>query len=369
MVARKFLTMTAIGLLLVSCKETRREQVADFTPKAVTETYERGIYHWKTTFEISAGDSTFLKEHNINRLYIRMFDVGMEKNEINDSLEVVPLGTTRFRSKIPEGCTVIPTVFITQEALKAYSCMEWKLADLIITRVKAMCSWNGLGAFDELQYDCDWTAGTRRTFEKLCEATKKRLKEDGILLSGTIRLHQLEEATYPFDRGVLMMYNTGSFVNPNTKNSILDYDDVSKYLSSEERIRRFLKARETNCLKIDIAYPTFSWGVVFDEKGAFRKLVRDVDTYSPGESEHIRIEESDYAEIRRVKHLADSLLRPAVNGNIIYHLETDNLKKYSHEEIENIYNQHFGSADLADAFMGVRHVGMSPKRVSAVQGL
>ena len=303
-----------------------------------TEVKSRGIYHWKTTFDLSAEDTAFIKRHDITRLYVRMFDVGMEINEANDSLEVVPLGTTRFKSKIPEDCALIPTVFITQDALKAYCYAEWKLAELIVTRIKAMCSWNELGAFNEIQYDCDWTESSRKSFEKLCESTKKILKNDGISLSGTIRLHQLEEATYPFDRGVLMIYNTGSFVNPNTTNSILDYDDVSKYLSSEQRLRKFIKARQSNCHKIDIAYPTFSWGVVFDTNRQFKRLIKDIDGYSPAKDEQVRIEKSDYKEINRVKCLVDSLLTPVINGKIVYHLDSNNLKNYSCEEIENIYN-------------------------------
>ena len=303
-----------------------------------SEPAERGIYHWKTTFDLSLEDSAFIGDHNITRLYVRMFDVGIERNESNDSLEVVPLGTTRFKSPIPKDCEFIPTVYITQEALKAYCYGEWKLAELIVTRVKAMASWNELGNFTELQYDCDWTAGTRKSFEKLCESTQKILSKDGIVLSGTIRLHQLEEATYPFDRGVLMVYNTGSFVNPNTMNSILDYADVHKYLSPKGRINNFLKARKTNCQKIDVAYPTFNWGVVFDNNDQFKQLVRDIDSYTPKHGEILRVEKSDYQEIDRVKHLVDSLLWPAINGNIIYHLDSQNLKNYSSEEIEKIYN-------------------------------
>lgn len=335
---RKFFLITAVFLLFVSCKESRKANIKDSMLKAQVESYARGIYHWKTTFNISDEDSTFIKEHNIKRLYVRMFDVGMERNESNDSLEVVPLGTTRFKSAIPKDCDFIPTVYITLDALKAYSNAESKLAELIVTRVKAMASWNDLGNFSELQFDCDWTAGTRKSFERLCEATRMILSKDGIILSGTIRLHQLGEATYPFDKGVLMVYNTGSFVNPNTTNSILDYDDVHKYLSSKGRINNFLKVRKTNCQEINVAYPTFNWGVVFDDNGQFKSLVRDIDSYTPQQGEQLRVEKSDYKEIDRVKTLIDSLLWPAINGNIIYHLDSQNLKNYSSEEIEKIYN-------------------------------
>lgn len=89
-----------------------------------------------------------------------------------------------------------------------------------------MCSWNGLGTIKEIQYDCDWTAHTKESFARLCQSTKELLLNKGIALSGTIRLHQIEETEYPFDRGVLMMYNTGNFKDVNTRNSILDFNDV-----------------------------------------------------------------------------------------------------------------------------------------------
>lgn len=336
---KHFFIILVFGLIVFGCgNPVQQRNSAESSPPESVEAKNRSIYHWKTTFNLTPDDSTFISKHKITRLYVRMFDVGMERNESNDSLEVVPLGTTRFKSAFPKYCEFIPTVYITQDALKAYCYGEWKLAELIVTRVKAMASWNELGNFSELQYDCDWTVGTRKSFERLCEETQKILSKDGIVLSGTIRLHQLEEAAYPFDRGVLMVYNTGSFVNPNTTNSILDYDDVSKYLSSKSRINNFLKARKTNCQKIDIAYPTFNWGLVFDNNGQFKRIVKDIEGYTPEQGEQLRVEKSDYKEINRVKALVDSLLWTAINGNIIYHLDPQNLKNYSSEEIEKIYN-------------------------------
>lgn len=333
------LILLVFALIVFGCGNPIKQRISEVESQIECKAEPiRGIYHWKTTFDLTSKDSAFIYEHKITRLYVRMFDVGMERNESNDSLEVVPLGTTRFKTVFPKDCDFIPTVYITQEALKAYSYAEWKLAELIVTRVKAMASWNELGNFSELQYDCDWTAGTRKSFERLCEATQKILSADGIVLSGTIRLHQLEEATYPFNKGVLMVYNTGSFVNPNTTNSILDYDDVSKYLSSKGRINNFLKARKTNCQIIDVAYPTFSWGVVFDNNSQFKRLVRDIDGYIPERGEQLRVETSEYKEINKVKHLIDSLLWTVINGNIIYHLDSQNLKNYNNEEIEKIYN-------------------------------
>lgn len=326
-------------LFLATTCEACRPKVSDVAWN-MTDSHERtrGIYHWKTTFDLTEQDIAFLQEHQISQLYVRVFDVGIEDEWEYDSDDVVPLGTTVFRSSVPEGCQVIPTVYITLNALNAYRGRETVLADLIVERVYAMASWNDLGEIKELQYDCDWTAGTRPMFEQLCEHTRRLLSERGAILSGTIRLHQIEEAYYPFDKGVVMIYNTGSLYDAGATNSIIDYDDVSKYLSVEKRISRFLKARQENCTVIEMAYPTYSWGVVYDSEKKFKRLVSRKDEYERDWSEYVRWETSEISDIIKVKGLVDRTIGRASRGNIIYHLDSGNLTKYDYDEIENIYN-------------------------------
>ena len=328
----------AVAGICVGCKPKGGDvgELGSVVPDSLERT--RSIYHWKTTFNLSVEDTDFLKEHQISQLYIRMFDVGVEDEwNANGREDVIPLGTTVFKSPVPDGCEVIPTVYITLKALRAYEGHETELADLIIERVYAMASWNDLGEVKELQYDCDWTAETRPSFELLCDHTRKQLAEKGAILSGTIRLHQIEEAYYPFDKGVVMIYNTGSLYDGNAHNSIIDYDDVNKYLSVERRIDKFLKARKENCPVMEMAYPTYGWGVVYDSDLNFKRLVSSQENYKPHWSDYVRWETSEIDEVIRVKGLVDNTIGRAGCGNIIYHLDTDNLSKYSDDEIENIY--------------------------------
>ena len=311
--------------------------VSLFGCKGKTETDAlRGIYHWKTTFGLNDAEQEFMGNHNVKRLYIRMFDVGYDWNKYDR--EVVPIATTVFKGGVPEGVEVVPTVYIVEEAIGKIHQDMGELARKIVKRVLAMCSWNGLGEIKEIQYDCDWTKSSRQKFEDLCRQTKSILAEKGILLSGTIRLHQLEEAEYPFDAGVLMMYNTGAVKSKFTKNSILDYDDAYKYLSVDRRISKFIKAREHNCKIIDVAYPTFSWGVVFYNEKHMRKLVKDHENYKLAEGESMRVEKSEMETILKVKRLVDRKIGKVCRGNIIYHLDSNNLGNYSRDEIERIYN-------------------------------
>ncbi len=327
----KAILFICLCISIIACKNSNTADSAASTPT-------RAIYHWKTTFDLTQEDSLFLSRHQINRLYVRLFDVVLDNDYSDPVDEVYPAGTTVFKSKPIQGVEIIPTVYITQGALREYMDKEEELSELIVTRVLAMCSWNELGKISEMQYDCDWTESTRESFARLCCSTKNILKDKGqdITLSGTIRLHQLEEATYPFDRGVLMMYNTGPVMNYYTLNSIINYDDANKYLSVDSRIKKFISARKNNCPIIDVAYPTFGWGVLFDNNGKFKRLVRDVENYRRVADESIRIEESDIDVILKVKELVDNTIGDICRGNIIYHLDMSNLNKYKQHEIENI---------------------------------
>ena len=85
----------------------------------------RAAYFWKTTFDLSESEKSFLSDHKIGRLYLRLFDVVVEENWADNSPEVVPVATTRFVSSVPEGLEIVPTVYITLDAqIGRASCRE-----------------------------------------------------------------------------------------------------------------------------------------------------------------------------------------------------------------------------------------------------
>ena len=177
----------------------------------------------------------------------------------------------------------------------------------------------------------------------------------GIDFSVTIRLHQLDELDkVPADRGVLMLYNTSNLKNYTWTNSILSYDAVKQYLS---------RVPKTHTLDLDFAYPTYSWGIWFDKWKCFNGILRKVDISNSAlyqwkeglcyevlqdhkveghqleKGDIIRWEVSDYEEMMKVKNVIESY--PALSGSrysvVIYHLDFNNLSKFSQNEIENIY--------------------------------
>ena len=289
------------------------------------------IYYWKTTFALDSTERDFLQRHNIKRIYLRMFDVAAELNLDTDGYEAVPIATTRFPDEnksaesVPEGIEIVPTVYITLDALRTMQGEEAKYAKLIVERLRAMASYNKCGKIREMQFDCDWTASTRTSFVKLCSAARERLHVDTIALSATIRLHQLTEKAPPVDCGVLMLYNTGALKNPDTRNSILDIADV----------RPYLRKRKCN-IPLDYAYPTFGWGVLF-HNGKFQRIVSRPEVESLDDGDTIRIERPTADEILEIKSLVEKKLGAPSHRNILYHLDNEQLKYCTDNEITKIY--------------------------------
>jgi hypothetical protein len=285
------------------------------------------IYHWKTVFNPSAEELSFIQRHSVGRLYIRMFDIALADDHFGNTIPA-PIATTRFDATTPKGVEVIPTTYITLDALKAMHDNEAYYAELIVDRLMAMASYNECGTIDEVQFDCDWTESTTEIYYALCEYAEAYLNEMGMDLSITVRLHQIDDGIAPkADRGVLMLYNTGAVKDIRTKNSILDIADIKPYLRSAEYP-----------LPLDFAYPTFSWGVKF-KNGVFLALVSDPSTATLAEGETIREESVSTEEILTAKEWVESALGLPYQCNIIYHLDENELKNYNDNEISEIYSR------------------------------
>lgn len=323
----------------------------------------RAVYFWKTRFELDADEMLFLKHHNIGRIYLRLFDVGIEEAPMARERRVVPLGTVKVVSEKPDWVEIVPTVFITVPALRKTSDKPDGIRTLsgqIVTRVLKMCDYHDLGVVHELQLDCDWTKETQEAYFALCREVKAefaRMAEEGrafkkVAVSSTIRLHQLRTEVPPVDRGALMVYNTGNVRDHATGNSILSPDEVRKFLG---------RGPVRYKLPLDFAWPTFSWGVWY-RGGTFMGLLHrsdysDAARYAPSpkegwfdvtkhhmlEGHHlmqgdlIRVEDSPIDSVLTVQAMVNEAFPGRQHRNIIYHLDSRNLSKYTDNEIETLF--------------------------------
>jgi len=276
-------------------------------------------------------------------MYIRYFDVSAP-----DSYNPVPIATLLFRSDIPRNMEIVPTVFIDNTIFRNQNGKEASYAKLIVNRILTITETNDVPNVHEVQLDCDWTKSTDSTYFKFLKEARALLNKRNIILSVTIRLHQLNMPVPPVDRGVLMCYNTGAVRKRDTSNSILNSEDVAPYA------RRLADYK----LPLDIAYPTFSWAVWFS-KSDFKALLRNMDLnnenlehieknrykvkngfYQEGHylfsNDEIRFEFSSYSDIMDCKRLLEHQLKDY--SVILYHLDYSNLSKYSDNEICEMYN-------------------------------
>ncbi len=281
------------------------------------------MYYWKTTFAVGDKEKQFLAQHQVNKLYVRMFDVVLERDFNTHKNEILPIATTQFTTAVPDSVEIVPVVYITYEALMDMHDNAEEYAELIVERALAMCAHNQCGTINELQIDCDWTSYTKNQYERLCQKALELLHEQNKQLSITVRLHQLGETMPSADKGVLMLYNTGAFKNIETKNSILDIDDVKPYL------------KDASCkLPLSYAYPVFGWGLLF-QGGQFSHIVSEGhSTTLP--NEQVRNERPTGSEILKVKKAVEAQLGKPQGGNILYHLDLSQLKHYTPYEVDQI---------------------------------
>lgn len=345
------LSYILLFLLLLSSCTGRREAV-----NAVDHPACNSIYYWKTTFTLNDFEQSFLREHDIHRMYVKFFDVDDDApSQYVDAKRILPVATTVFSSPKPADVEIIPTVYLTIRAISFIGQSENGVQDAaskIVTRVLNMADYNDMGPIHEVQLDCDWTETTQNIYFALCKEIGVMLHYKGIALSSTIRLHQLRTDVPPVDRGVLMLYNTGNLQKASVKNSIISAHDVALYLKDKH-----IKYN----LSLDFAYPTYSWGLVFwgdyfdgilhqsdfsdtelyeyQSDGYYKvKTYHQTDGQSLYSSHRIRLETSPIDTVLAVKAMVKSAFPDIPHSNIIYHLDSLNLSKYTTDEIKSIYN-------------------------------
>lgn len=336
-------------LTLISCK--------DKIP--LTDTNQNGIYYWRTTFSLNDYEKEFLVKHNVQKLYIKFFDVEKDWSAKHGD-NIVPEATIQFTDSILPGIEIVPTIYITTSAIEAMQLKEDKYAEKMLKRIIAMCRKHGI-RFNELQLDCDWTKHTQTYFFKLCEEIKQ-LMDSSQTLSSTIRLHQLNQTPPPVDKGVLMVYNTGNLMEMSTDNSIFSRKDIEPYLRNN-RLANYT-------LPLDIAYPAYGWSLVFhpgDDKYYFDRIMQRTDfsaytqlksvdknvyeasseiNFCPNNEYwdrvysgyRIRVERPSAKEILEVKDMIEKQLTNKPHNNILYHLDESQLSHYSNNEINKIYS-------------------------------
>lgn len=240
--------MVLLGLLsafLFSCKNGNK-----------IEHVERAFYYWKSDKDrMDAKEYELLDTLKVKKLYVKFFEV-----KYDETMGNIPISKTNLNEygwydndKPKDSLLIIPTVFIKNDVFLKSSKAE---IDTLASNVKHLVSryfdrrFSNYVGYKEIQIDCDWTLKSKENYfyflRQLAQVSKKEL-------SCTLRLYPYKYRTKmgipPVNRVTLMCYNLISPFSDNTKNSILDIDELASYLTVEEKYP----------IHLDVALPLFSW--------------------------------------------------------------------------------------------------------------
>ncbi|WP_117595763.1 hypothetical protein [Flavobacterium sp. Root420] len=203
------------------------------------------FYYWKTIFKLSETEKEVLKDNNVEKLYIRYFDIGLHP----ETTEPIPVSPIHFQDNITK-FDIVPVIFIQNKVMLKSNIDIKNLAEKTLHLVNEINTKNNI-VCNEIQIDCDWTLASKENYLKFIEHFKKLSYKK---LSATIRLHQVKyfkRTKIPnVDSGVLMYYNMGT-IAPDSINSIYNHQIAEKYLKSLKKYP----------LHLDIALPIYSWAI------------------------------------------------------------------------------------------------------------
>ncbi|MCW8312640.1 hypothetical protein K7A41_15515 [Sphingobacterium sp. InxBP1] len=216
---------------------------------------ETAFYFWKTVFQLDTIEQRALQEIEAKSMYLRIMDIDFDPT----GTQAVPISPVTFTQAVPKEQTLIPVVFINQRIFAEMDSLQIRaLANKIVPFVEAKVKQAGKTEFRELQLDCDWTRTSRDKFFYLLKYLQALPELDGVSLSSTLRLHQVKNTATsgipPVKKVTLMCYNMGNLRQFGSQNSILNLQDLQRYLSG---------SLAQYPMDIDIALPLFQWFVAF----------------------------------------------------------------------------------------------------------
>jgi hypothetical protein len=321
-----------------------------------------GLYYWKSDwYGLHEKEFEYLDMLRPDKLFIKFFEVAPDDNFVG-----VPVAKSSINVKHHyygkenvhkiRHSKIIPVVFVQNEVLRdaSYSQLD-ELADNLIFLVRKMFTErmpSGMN-FQELQLDCDWTATTRDAYFYLLV----KLRElSGKKLSCTLRLYpykyRQKMGVPPVDRVTLMCYNLLSPIGNDDRNSILESNELEKYLVGVQQYP----------LPVDVVLPVFSY-VHWYQYGQFKGMLRgnksDIMKHTQPKDglwhvvtedfeqewryirmgDMLKVETVDYADVLRTVELLKLHVKFGDELTVsLFHLDEASLSAYEDEELHNLFH-------------------------------
>ena len=307
------------------------------------------FYYWKTSGNLKSTEISILKDADVEKIYLKMFDV-VWNQDLKMPVNTLPI--QNIDSHIMQR-KIVPVVFIRNEVfLLAKDSQRNDLPDKVLNLILSV-----LGKsirIDEIQLDCDWTQKTKHAYFDFLNKIKKL---SGKQISVTLRLHQLKYQNLtgipPADRATLMFYNMGDLGQLWEKNSILNLSKAEKYL----------KGASHYPLHLDLALPVYSWSVLIRNnkvKALFSDILleelKDTSRFVAMKNNYyfakssfllhgkyffqadiIRFEPTDKELLQSASRLLQKYLSDDERDIILFQLDSTQIKNFGYENISAVF--------------------------------
>jgi hypothetical protein len=331
----------------------------------------KAFYYWKNYGDFWY-ESDILDTLQVRKLYVKYFEVDYDLD-----LGPVPKAKTELTMSRTEWdyekdkdvlspnakLNIVPTVFILNSVLKEPELNTREMAKNILFLILKKYEENmeGFSCPKEIQIDCDWTESTKNVYMRFLRELKQEMRKNKSLentqLSATLRLYAYKfpdrMGVLPVDRAMLMCYNLLTPRESGNRNSILDIQELKKYLEGADDYP----------VALDVALPTYSNVQVFQNqqfkslfyeedstflsylkplKPPFYLISKDtlVDEVYLRKGDHLKVERVSAKQIREAIDVINREVqfkdRPTM---ALFHLDSDELRKYTHEELVGFYKR------------------------------
>ncbi|WP_293937934.1 hypothetical protein [Sphingobacterium sp. UBA5996] len=326
-------------LFLISCSKT---------------SHDTGFYFWKTVFQLDTVENRALEEIKAQSIYVRIMDIDFDPSGV----QAVPISPITFTQPVPKEQQVIPVVFVNQRIFTEMDSLQIRvLANKIVPFIVAKIKQAGKENFKELQLDCDWTKTSRDKFFYLLTYLQQLPALKDILVSSTLRLHQVKNIVTsgvpPVRKVMLMCYNMGNLRQFGPQNSIINQKDLKTYLSG---------TLHNYPIEMDIALPIFQWFVVFRNNNNYIGISKHISeeeikdaslfTHNPNtnlyiltkdlpkanlkKDDIIRFESVNQEDLLQTAKFLKGELKGKEHRIIFYHLDQATLANHSNAELQKI---------------------------------
>lgn len=318
----------------------------------------RGFYAWQSHYDVDdVTNQKLFQSFAGERLYLKMFEVTYD-----EKAGAIPVSKTnvKLHDEFMSTAELVPCVFIENDVLSKINSLQLnELADNIIFLVDKYIneelfeSTASNKIYNEIQLDCDWSKGNQEIYFDLIKLIKEKSQKT---VSCTMRLYPYkyrdQMGTPPVDRIMLLCYNLLNPTKNTDKNSILEIEELKKYIDFETPYP----------VPVDVGLPAYSSGYRFDQQrfsGVFHAVPKGFENIALAtkdklhfivkkdttinnkffqKGEKIKIERVSESDLLEAAQLVSNHLKQSKMNVVIYHLDHEELNQYNHEVLDSVFN-------------------------------